>query len=306
MSGSIVCALMRRLAGLHRLADFDQPSPAGNLETDDIARRQVHQARRQREFRALTPGPQILQPDLGAPLDVGIVVDHREVGMRTARRAADQPARRHRRAVIVGAAVAVSDRDFARQFGFLCAREPRRRAVGRQHQVVFGEFGNRRATALTEAQDAALLRRVESIGKRQRLDRRARRHWPIDDVAFRAAFERRGVGVGYAGIGKHGCNQRIQRRKPEPAGQPMTGLPVPAVGPNIRRGGKCRIGPRIPGPQMDGGSLDHALAIERGDRVLFRARAERGIERRQCRLQIAALHEVVPPAAGKIGNARVR
>ena len=132
-------------------------------------------ARRQRELRALAAGPQILQPDFRAPLGFAVFGHHREVGMRGARRAADQAARARRRGLIVGADIGETDRDFARQVAFLRARQPRRRRVVRQHQVVLAEFDHRLAAALAEAQHAVLLR-----------PRRRRRRAPADR-AWRAA-----------------------------------------------------------------------------------------------------------------------
>ena len=107
---------------------------------------------------ALAAGPQILQPDFGAPLGFAVFGHHREVGMRRARRAADQAARTRGRGLIVGADIGETDRDFARQVALLGARQPRRRRVVRQHQVVLAEFDHRLAAALAEAQHAVLLR----------------------------------------------------------------------------------------------------------------------------------------------------
>ena len=75
--------------------------PSVQRQTNDVARRERELARRQREVRALAARPQILQPDVGAPLGRGVIGHDREIGMRDPRRAADQPARRDGRAAII-------------------------------------------------------------------------------------------------------------------------------------------------------------------------------------------------------------
>ena len=75
--------------------------------------------------RGLAAGPQILQPDFGAPLGFDSVHHRGEIGVRAADGAADQTARRHHRAAIVGESIGEAERDLARQFGLLRAREAR-------------------------------------------------------------------------------------------------------------------------------------------------------------------------------------
>ena len=84
--------------GVADFLDFDQPPPSVDGQPDHVAERQRKPTRRQREFGALAAGPQILQPDFRAPLGFAVFGHHREVGMRGARRAADQAARARRRA----------------------------------------------------------------------------------------------------------------------------------------------------------------------------------------------------------------
>ena len=53
------------------------------VSADHVAGRERKPARRQRELGALASGPEILQPDVGAPFGGGIVRHHREIGVRS-------------------------------------------------------------------------------------------------------------------------------------------------------------------------------------------------------------------------------
>src|SRR5205807_2098584 len=81
-----------------------------------------------------------------------------------------------------------------------------------------------------------------------------------------------------AGIGKQRADQRIERRSPEPPGEPVPGLPVRPVAPDVGSRGKYRIWPRVPGPQMDRGDVDHASAKERRHRIMRVVGAEGRVE----------------------------
>ena len=162
----------------------------------------------------------------------------------------DQFSRRHRRAAIIRDPIGEAETGLARQFGFLRPRQPRHRAVVRQHQIVFNDLLDRRAAALNKAQRAIRRGGVERIGHRQRLDHGARRHRPVDHIAVAALAQCRCIDAVNAGVGEQRADQRIQRRAAEPAGEPVPGLPVRPVAPDVGGGRKHRIGPRIPGPQM--------------------------------------------------------
>ena len=173
--------------------------------------------------------------------------------MRAARRAADQPARGRGRAAIVGADVGEAD---ARPRA--AARSPAR-ASAAPARASSGSTRSSSSSSATGApprwrkrKRAVLLGRVEGKGQRQRLERGARRHRPVDHVAVRplaqrAACRRRRSPAS----ARIAATSAVERRRAEPAGEPVAGLPVRPVAPHVGRGRKGRIGPRVPGPQMD-------------------------------------------------------
>ena len=224
--------------------------------------------------------------------------------MRGARRAADKTARGRRR-LIVGADIRIADGHLARQVALLRARQPRRRAVVRQHQRVLGDLGDRRAAALAEAQGPVLLAGVEGEGQRQRIEHGARRHWPVNHVAVGPLAQFAAIDAGDAAVGEQRADQPVERRRAQPSGQPMPGRPVGRVAPHVARRRKGRIGPRVPGPQMNAVRRHHARAIHGRDWI-ERARAECGIEGTEHGFQIAALDQVVARAGGKIRQAVFR
>src|SRR5207237_1297471 len=75
--------------------------------------------------------------------------------------------------------------------------------------------------------------------------------------------------------------------------EPMAGVPIAAVAPDIERAGENRIRPRVPSPHVDRGRVDHPPAINRGDRIILRRRARGGIEFSEHRLKETALHEII-------------
>ena len=139
--GSIDCARTARPSVSVMPRNLEHVPPAANRETDHVAGGERERARRQRELGALAAGPQILQPDVGAPLGRGVARHHREIGVARARGAADEPARGDGGAAIVGAGVGERERDLARKLGLLCPHQARRCAIRRQQQIVFGDLG---------------------------------------------------------------------------------------------------------------------------------------------------------------------
>ena len=171
------------------------------------------------------------------------------VAVPTRRLPPDQPARIHRARAVVGERIGEADGDLGRQLGLLrpldgtaAARLPR---PGRR-----GE-GRCRPAAPHEAERIAELERLEHQ-ERQRLERVARRHHAVDEVAVDRAVEvadRRGGG---AVVGEDLRDQRVG------AGgaprRPFSQWPVSQLAPSDQTSassGKGRIGPRVPGPQMD-------------------------------------------------------
>ena len=171
--------------------------------------------------------------------------------MRTRRPAAGQPARGHSRAAIIRPSASVKPIELRAAIRFP-AREYSRAgaAVAPATRDRLRSMPYRYRRRASETQCSAGLGRLERVSRAQ-----AARSWPAATSAGRPRSRRAPPAAlmcraaGDAAIGKNRLHQRVHRRRAETAGEPMPGLPVRSVAPDLDRGGKQRIWPRIPGPQ---------------------------------------------------------
>ena len=144
-----------------------------------------------------------------------------------------------------------------------------------------------------ETDHALGLDRVEAKVPRQRGDRGARAFQRADGVALDRAPEAGDVdpALGHARPQAEVPDQRRQRHRAQPPGQPVSKPPIRAVGPDIGQRREERIGPRVPRPGGAFGDVHHAATVGRRDRVV------RGLVPPEIRrLEIGPLDGVVPPA----------
>ena len=253
--GSIDCARHRAAFGVDDVAQFQQPPPAADRQPDRRRRARApagSAAARTPRSRGRPTDP-AARCRRGARRAASLVTTARSAWLMP-RRAADQPARGHRGAAIVGAAVGEATSETSRgKLGLLRAHQASRRAVVRQH-------ADRPRRSRPRGSPPRGRKRELAVGLARR-----RRHRPAPAARSpRAAtsagrsHSRRRSRVSallskppIAGIGEDRGDQRVERRAAEPAGEPMAGLPVRPVAPHIGRRRKDRIGPRVPGPQMD-------------------------------------------------------
>ena len=202
-------------------------------------------------------------------------VHHRgEVGVRRSGGAADQAARRHRGAAIVVGDPSVKPSETSRGSSVSCARVRRAGApvFGGHHEILLGPARQTgappRGRKLKRPPSAAA---SKANAARERLDRRARRHRPVDHVAIRPLAERAGVAArSTPGIRQDRRDEPSSGRRSEPPAQPVTGLPVRPVRPDV--GGGREEPDRAAHPRSTDGwrRVDHPAAVDGRDRVVRR------------------------------------
>ena len=108
-------------------------------------------------------------------------------------------------------------------------------------------------------------------------------------------------------IGEDRVDQFADIRIAEPAVQPVTVVPVAVIRPAVAAQRKGRIGPRVPGPDIEALRIDHAPVIDGRGGII------RLLEILILRIPVAVMHrkksllrEVGTPAAGKVGQHALR
>ena len=249
------------------VGDGDEPQidqPPVMREPDRVGRIEREARGRQTERRRLAPHPRLHQRAAAAPLGFLGRHRHREGLGGDARRVhGDAPRLDEGRVVIL---VGARDLPFQRlrQFGLLAARQFQHVALAGGHQIVGREGGDGGPAAHDEADHALGLHRVEAEMARQRGDRGARAFQRRDGVALDRAPEAGDVdpGLGQPGAQAEVPDERRQRHRAEPPGQPVPQPPVRAVRPDVGQRREERIGPRVPGPGGAFGHMHHAAAVD--------------------------------------------
>ena len=256
-------------AMLADLGDAEQAAIPVAIDAHHIGGLERQQARRQRKARPLARRPGFEQPRLGDRLGLRAVEHQRQIRLADAAAGAGDASRLGHRLAVIAARRNEAHLGRRRQLRLLPARQRQQRAVGaRLDEIALFEGNHRRLDAAMAKQDgAAALQRIEEVGKLQRLQRVARRHDPIDDVARHRAVERAGLVLGKAVVGEQLRHRLGQRRVGEAARQPMAEAPVVAIAPHGGVGGKGRIRARIPAIDVDALHIDHAGPVDLGKRI---------------------------------------
>ena len=244
------------LAESHRLR-----ACRGN-QIDDIPHFEGNAARRQHEFRRFAGHPQVLEPAVGNRLGLAVGGDNRQVGPGIATARGNQAARFNRRDTIVSTAIHVIEADGNRQFAFLGAGDVKGHGLFAGCQAGRIEGRQRRAVAVAEGDLAAAFKRIKEPCQPQRLERLARTHRTIDDIAVDDTTQACGIEGGETVVAEDRGHQPVERRGADTAIDPVSALPVRPIGPH--RGQIRKIGMRagIPGPDMDPPGIDHGAAID--------------------------------------------
>ena len=296
-------------AVLADLGDAQQVRAAIDGKCHDIAGLQRQAARRQGELRPLAGGPGLEQPHLGDPGRLFGIEHQRQVCEGDAAAAAGEAARLLHRGRIVAAGGDEGDLCGGGQIRLLRPCEGGQRDLGAGlHEVVGRELRGRLGRAAVGEDDpCAALAGVEEEGEFQRLQRVARRHHAIDDEAPEETVEGAGVVGRETVVGEDRPYRRGERRAGDAAGEPVAETPVGAVAPGFGVGGEGGPGARVPGVDVQAVEVDHAAAVDGGERVdagdIVRVRrVEAFVEG----LQVAALHEVVALAVREVGQLGLR
>ena len=208
------------------VGDGDEPQidqPPVMREPDRVGRIEREARGRQTERRRLAAHPRLHQRAAAAALGLLGRHRHREgLGGDPGRVHGDAPRLDEGGVVIL---VGAGDLPFQRlrQFGLLAARQFQHVALAGGHQIVGREGGDGRPAAHDEADHALGLHGVEAEVARQRGDRGARAFERRDGVALDRAPEAGDVdpGLGQPGAQAEVPDERRQRHRAEPSGQPV-------------------------------------------------------------------------------------
>ncbi len=155
---------------------------------------------------------------------------------------------------------------------------------------------------------AFALEAVEEERRLQRLQRIARRHHPVDDIARHRAGELPSVIFGEAVIGHDRRHRLGERRIGDAPREPVAEPPVIAVRPDAAHRREGGIGPRVPGVEHDPAGIDHPADAGNGAQRIVRLD-----ESRVARIvpfeegaQMPALDQVVAHPATEIGKEALR
>ena len=267
------------------------------VEYDHVARIKGEPGWRQAERPGLAPDPCLHQGTAAAPVRFLWRHGHREAVRRHPRGLNCDPPGLDRNGVVI--LVRACDLPFQRlrQFRLLAAGQFHHVTLSGCRHVVRRDDGNRGAAAHGEADPALALECVEPEMPGQQGDRGAGRFQRRDHISVHSVGQAGNIDprLRHPGAQTEVTNQRRQRDRAQPAGQPMPQPPVLAVGPDVRKFGEERIWPRIPCPGRAFRNRDHPLPVDRRDRVIRRIAPEQigGF-------QIGPLDRVVAPAAGEI------
>ena len=246
----------------------DQPQRDGAAvmsERDDVRRIQRQPRGRQTERSRLPPGPGFHQRAAATAFSFLWRDRHRKALRGNPRRIDGDPAGLNEGGVVILVRPRHLPFERLRQLGFLRTREFQNVTLASRNKIVLRYTGNRCAPPHDETDQPLGLDRVKPEMPRQRGDRGAGGFQCADCVALYRAPEAGNVDPGLRHFSPQAemPDERRERHRAKPSGQPVPEPPVRPVRPDFGQRREERVRPRVPGPGGAFRHMHHPAAVNR-------------------------------------------